>query len=297
MPTPSKSALKKRKQALIQMRQRIGQLPPAADAAEQQRRDALITRANDLEAIVQQQMDLADEINQLNKDKKQPGADQAALDQEIQNRGQQIAALEPPQQTPTTGADSLDVIQWCDKAKQDMALEKQTLRIRPTRGRLVLPAVPPTEQSTADRIQQIENTAEDKGASFEAKAARYNQQKGHLGDNDGDKISRSRYIQETAAGKNGTEQMAKLVCGKCGRYREVDHVAEMESKTVTVEVKNKKSLSGDKDQMKENAAYAKKNDTLAVYKVPKGQDAKKDMIEGVFEEQGAKDRLRVIFVE
>jgi hypothetical protein len=59
-----------------------------------------------------------------------------------------------------------------------------------------------------------------------------------------------------------------LKCRKCPWEREIDHVIDEGKKRVTVEVKNKKSTKGDVDQMRENASFAKKNSSRAIYKLP-----------------------------
>jgi hypothetical protein len=86
-----------------------------------------------------------------------------------------------------------------------------------------------------------------------------------------------------------------LKCRKCPWEREIDHVIDEGKKRVTVEVKNKKSTKGDVDQMRENASFAKKNSSRAIYKLPPNRHSDKERIERVFGEKGAS--VEVILIE
>ena len=124
------------------------------------------------------------------------------------------------------------------------------------------PKVPPNEADPQKRIDKIAAMATTTGDAFEAKAAQYNLDKGHL--THGSQMSREITPEEKAAGLHPDDQKVWMICTVCKHRREADEAPDDDS---TVEAKSTaEAVTGGKQ--KANNAKRIADGNQVTYKSP-----------------------------
>jgi hypothetical protein len=201
MPKYSKSQIKKkRKDDLVLAKRRIGD-PQTPEEVEK------ITKIDQVLSYIREEEQLGEEIEEIEKARK-AGKAPADADAQIREKLKLINQSQARQYQEATGKDAAEITdvnieeisQWCQQQKADLVKEK-ICNPGEHDEVWIMPKVPLDEETTEKRISALDETAEDKGAAFEAKAARYNLNKGHLQPDQGGNISRN--LKDSEKGQNG----------------------------------------------------------------------------------------------
>lgn len=130
--------------------------------------------------------------------------------------------------------------------------------------KVYFPDVPKGEQSVNGRLRTIRNMAQNAEDRFEAHAAQFNYEAGHM--DHGKSISRELTPEERAAGQHPDSQKVLAVCSVCGFRREIDHATKDGKNTYEAKVRANAIQGG--NQRTNNAAFAAKPGHSATYKAP-----------------------------